>query len=130
MTVSTEIQQIKTSVHATYTALENKGATLPAVESLENLATTVATIPSGGTVGNIYTLSMLEEMEDDIRNSSLIKAGVTEIDIMGTNESLTPIPDTWVFRPANMEERFRDVLTSEHIYAEIKLTEILGEVNE
>ena len=130
MSVSTEIQQIKTNVHATYTALENKGATLPAVESLGNLATTVATIPSGSSVGNVYSLATLEEIEDDIRNSSLIKAGVTAIDILGTNESLTPIPDTWVFKPATLEERFRDVLTCEHIYAEQKLTQILGELNE
>lgn len=52
MTVSTEIQKIKVGIKDTYIALEAKGATLPEIESLSNLATTVATIPSGGSGGD------------------------------------------------------------------------------
>lgn len=132
MSVSTELQKIKTNVHNTYIALEEKGATLPENESLTNLAGTVATIPSGGDISsvNVYTLSFLEEVEDDIRNSSLARAGLTELDILTNQDSLTPLRDTWVFKPADMKERFKDVLDSGHIYAEQKLMEILGETNE
>ena len=132
MSVSTELQRIRTGIHNTYIALEEKGATLPETESLSNLASTVATVPSSGDIGNtnVYTLSFLEEIEDDIHSSSLAKAGLTEVDILHNNDTLSPLRDTWVFKPANMAERFRDVLTSEHIYAETKLTEILGGTNE
>lgn len=132
MSVSTELQRIRTGIHNTYIALEEKGATLPENESLSNLASTVATVPSGGDIGNtnVYTLSFLEEIEHDIRNSSLARAGLKEIDVLQNNDILSPMRDTWVFKPADMAERFRDVLTSEHIYAETKLTETLGETNE
>ena len=132
MTVSTEIQKIKIGVKDTYIALEAKGATLPEIESLSNLATTVATIPSGGDISsvNVYTLSFLEEVEDGIRNSSLDRSGLAELNILTNQDSLTPLRDTWVFKPADMKERFKDVLYSGHIYAEQKLMEILGETNE
>lgn len=132
MTVSTEIQKIKIGVKDTYIALEAKGATLPEIESLNNLATTVATIPSGGDISsvNVYTLSFLEEVEDDIRNSSLDRSGLAELNILTNQDSLTPLRDTWVFKPANMAERLEDVLNSSNVYVENKFTEILGETNE
>ena len=132
MTVESEIQRIKSNVHDTYVALGVKGATLPEIESLTDLASTVATVPSGGDISNtnVYTLSFLEEVEDDIRNSSLANCGAIELSILGSNGSLSPLRSTWVFKPADIAERFRDVLTSEHIYAETKFTEILGETNE
>lgn len=129
MTVSTEIQKIKIGVKDTYIALEAKGATLPEIESLSNLATTVATIPSGGDISsvNVYTLSFLEEVEDDIRNSFLDRSGLAELNILTNQDSLTPLRDTWVFNPANMAERLEDVLNSSNVYVENKFTEILGD---
>ena len=132
MSLATQIKQIKDNVSDTYSILETKGATLPEIESLNNLPRTVATIPSGGDISsvNVYTLSFLEEVEDDIRNSSLDRSGLAELNILTNQDSLTPLRDTWVFKPADMKERFKDVLYSGHIYAEQKLMEILGETNE
>ena len=48
MTIASEIQRIQTNIANTYDALEAKGATMPATENSNNLASTVATIPSGG----------------------------------------------------------------------------------
>lgn len=72
----------------------------------------------------------MEEVEDDIRNSSLARAGLTELNILTNQDSMTPLRDNWVFKPTDMKERFEDVLNSGHIYAEQKLMEILGETNE
>ena len=132
MSLATQIKQIKDNVSDTYSILQTKGATLPEIESLNNLATTVATIPSGGDISsvNVYTLSFLEEVEDDIRNSSLDRSGLTELNILTNQDSLTPLRDTWVFKPANMVERLEDVLNSSNVYVENKFTEILGETNE
>lgn len=132
MSLATQIKQIKDNVSNTYSILETKGATLPEIESLSNLATTVATIPSGGDISsvNVYTLSFLEEVEDNIRNSSLDRFGLTELNILTNQDSLTPLRDTWVFKPANMVERLEDVLNSSNVYVENKFTEILGETNE
>ena len=132
MSLATQIKQIKDNVSNTYSILETKGATLPEIESLNNLATTVATIPSGGDISsvNVYTLSFLEEVEDNIRNSSLDRSGLTELNILTNQDSLTPLRDTWVFKPANMAERLEDVLNSSNVYVENKFTEILGETNE
>ena len=44
MTVSTELQRIKTAIDNAYNAAEAKGETIPEVESSENLATTISSI--------------------------------------------------------------------------------------
>lgn len=48
MTIASEIQRIQNNIANTYDALEAKGATMPATENSNNLASTVATIPAGG----------------------------------------------------------------------------------
>lgn len=50
MTIASEITRINNNIAATYTALSAKGATMPATENSANLASTVATVPSGGSV--------------------------------------------------------------------------------
>lgn len=50
MSIASEITRINNNIAATYTALSAKGATLPATENSANLASTVATVPSGGSV--------------------------------------------------------------------------------
>lgn len=44
MTVSTELQRMKTAIDNAYSAAEAKGATIPEIESSENLATTISSI--------------------------------------------------------------------------------------
>ena len=129
MSLAIQIEQIKTNISDTYTALENKGATLPSIESLNNLASTVATIPSGGT-GKVYTLAFLEEIEQDLKKSDLYKTGTIEMEILGLTGNPTGLSDNWEFNPASMAERLEDVLNSSNVYVQNKFIEILGETNE
>ena len=48
MTIASEITRINGNIAAAYTALSDKGATMPATQNSANLATTVASIPAGG----------------------------------------------------------------------------------
>lgn len=48
MTIASEITRIKNNIANTYTALSDKGATMPATQNSANLANTVASIPAGG----------------------------------------------------------------------------------
>ena len=70
MSLATQIKQIKDNVSNTYSILETKGATLPEIESLNNLPRTVATIPT-----RFYTLAFLEEVEEDLKKSYFYKTG-------------------------------------------------------
>lgn len=56
MTIASEIQRIKDNIANTYTALEEKGATMPEVLNSNNLAGTVATITTGGGGGGGETI--------------------------------------------------------------------------
>lgn len=53
MTIASEIQRIKTNIANAYDALENKGATMPATEDSANLASTVNTVSTGGTIESL-----------------------------------------------------------------------------
>lgn len=48
MTIASEITRIKNNIANTYTALSDKGATMPATQNSANLANTVASISAGG----------------------------------------------------------------------------------
>lgn len=48
MTIASEIQRIQANIANAYDAAEAKGATLPAVENTENLASTIESITTGG----------------------------------------------------------------------------------
>ena len=48
MTIASEITRIQNNIAAAYTAASGKGATLPATENSDNLATCIGSIPSGG----------------------------------------------------------------------------------
>ena len=49
MSISTEITKLNTNLQNSYTACENKGATLPASQNFDNLASTISAIPAGTT---------------------------------------------------------------------------------
>ena len=55
MAISSEITRINGNIAAAYTALEEKGATLPASDSQNsaNLASTIATVSTGGGGGGM-----------------------------------------------------------------------------
>lgn len=50
MTIASEIQRIKTNIANTYDVLENLGATMPATENSDNLASTAQTVSGGDIV--------------------------------------------------------------------------------
>lgn len=63
MSIASEISRIQTNIANTYTALGEKGATMPAVLNSDNLADTVATVTSGGgggSGGNAYFYNQSE----------------------------------------------------------------------
>jgi hypothetical protein len=66
MTIASEIQRIEGNISAAYTAADAKGATMPATENSDNLATCIASIPSGGGGSGKYQL--LERVKDDSNN--------------------------------------------------------------
>lgn len=73
MSLATQIKQIKDNVSDTYSILETKGATLPEIESLNNLPRTVATIPTATIPTRFYTLAFLKEVEEDLKKAIFIK---------------------------------------------------------
>ena len=50
MSIATEIQRIKANIENAYTKAEEKGATIPTTKNSENLASTIESIETGGTV--------------------------------------------------------------------------------
>ena len=65
MTVASEIQRIEGNISAAYTAADAKGATMPATENSDNLATCIASIPAGGSSGKY---ALLDRVKDDSNN--------------------------------------------------------------
>mgnify|MGYP003300765500 CR=1 FL=1 len=65
MTVASEIQRIEGNISAAYTAADAKGATMPATENSDNLATCISSIPAGGGSGKYQ---LLERIKDDSNN--------------------------------------------------------------
>ena len=64
MTIASEIQRIQTNIANAYDAAEAKGATMPATENSDNLATTISSISGGG--GGAYKVG--DRISDDSNN--------------------------------------------------------------
>lgn len=56
MTIASEIQRIQTNIANSYMACNDKGATMPATQDSDNLATTIASIPTGGNDPQMYRI--------------------------------------------------------------------------
>lgn len=65
MSIATEIQRIKDNISNTYTALGEKGATMPEVLNSNNLAGTVATVTTGGGGGSSSGRDPLFDLVDE-----------------------------------------------------------------
>ena len=50
MSIATEIQKLQTNLANAYDALEDKGATMPASQTMANLVGTIESIPTGSSV--------------------------------------------------------------------------------
>lgn len=56
MSISSALVAAQTKVADSYTAVSNKGGTLPQTQNLTNLATAIASIPSSGGSGILETI--------------------------------------------------------------------------
>lgn len=81
MSISTEITRIKTNITNAYTKLSEKGATLPALQNSENLASTINTMSTSSSSSN--NLSKITVNLDD-KITELVENNVIEIIIPDT----------------------------------------------
>lgn len=79
MTIASEITRIKTNIENTYTALEEKGATMPEVQNSANLADTVATVSTGGGSGVVRGVWTVPELYLQLDNEVENDAKLTEL---------------------------------------------------
>lgn len=60
MTVASEITKAQTNLANSYTACQNKGATLPTAQNFDNLPATIDTITGGGSTGKYQLLDRVK----------------------------------------------------------------------
>ena len=58
MTIASELTKLNTNLTNAYTAVDDKGGTLPQAQNFDNLATAISSIPSGGSAPVITSLSV------------------------------------------------------------------------
>lgn len=115
MSISSEITQLESNLSASYTACQNKGATIPTDKNFDNLATCIGTISGGGSSPVITSLnvtpttsaqtitapsgtdgyspvnvSAVTSAIDQNITQSNIKSGVTILGITGNYTGTTP----------------------------------------
>ena len=61
MSITSEIERIKTNIANAYTELENKGATIPTEKNSNNLASTITTVTGGGGSGDVSINGKIEQ---------------------------------------------------------------------
>lgn len=83
MTIGTEITRIKTNIENAYTALGEKGATMPEVQNSDNLAETVGSVSTGG--GESSKKAIFKKVDDII---SSIDGSVNWITANNVSEKL------------------------------------------
>ena len=83
MSVQSEIDRIITAVGNAYSKVSEKGGTVPASQTVANLATAIDSIPSGGGAPNLqsksvtYTANGMALIEPDYGYDGLSSVGVT-----------------------------------------------------
>lgn len=68
MTIASELTKLNTNLTNAYTAVDDKGGTLPSAQNFDNLATAISSIPSGGSGGSGTTDVELTRISDDNGN--------------------------------------------------------------
>ena len=76
MTIGTEITRIKTNIENAYTALGEKGATMPEVQNSDNLAETVGSV-SAGSGGESSKKAIFKKVDDIIASIDGSENGIT-----------------------------------------------------
>lgn len=75
MSISSEITRINTNIANAYTACNNKSATMPQIQNSANLATTIASIPSGSTPTG--TINITTNGTHDVTNYATANVSVS-----------------------------------------------------
>ena len=98
MAIVDEIERIKTNIANAYTALEEKGATLPTERNSDNLSAVIVEVPTGS--GDVELTNSYMSSIDTTRGANCTKLpdGITSIGDYAfyqcTNLALTKLPDT------------------------------------
>ena len=66
MSVAGQVKRIKTNIKASYTALEEKGATMPTDKNSDNLASTIANLEIGSSASDEMLKSIVEGSATDV----------------------------------------------------------------
>lgn len=131
MSIQSEINKLRSNLANSYEAASLKGATLPLAQNFDNLASAISTISSGGgDNSNAYNYELIRELEYEITEGALTKAGISALSILQTGETLNPLEGSWKYKPVDLSEKFNNILNSKNEYVQQKFTEILGEINE
>lgn len=75
MSIASAIATKQQQVADSYTAVSNKGGTLPQTQNLTNLATAISSIPSGGSGGETDYATILQ-IENTMKGTSYVQADV------------------------------------------------------
>lgn len=77
-----------------------------------------------------FSAPLVQEVEDEIYYSTLSKAGLTIMDVLGEDTTIDPLTNIRVYKPSTITEKYHEILTCEILQTEITLNEVLGETNE
>ena len=128
-TIKAAILALKSRIADAYTAISNKGGTLPQTQDSANLATAIASIPSGGTIktkimninsiGSLYYGNTDVELHEEVldfngkvfgtwNNEQLFRgcANVKKIDVSGWNCTLGRYATVFFYGDAALEELY------------------------
>ena len=96
MTIASEITRINNNIASAYTALSNKGATMPVTQDSANLATTVESIPSISE--NIYYVNYDKYGTLQINTHTGIVSGFVNNSYILTNKKLDYRPSSFEYQ--------------------------------
>lgn len=85
MSIASEITRIQGNISDAYTAISNKGGTLPVAQNSDNLATAISSIPTGvGVLERAYEVDGSGELVPSVSASTIMDfTGVTKITLQG-----------------------------------------------
>ena len=79
MSITSEIERIKTNIANAYTELENKGATIPTDKNSNNLASTITTVTGGGGGGSTPDKGLVFEWDSNGYPTKIKAVGFTDL---------------------------------------------------